>query len=110
MEESQSKPRHSRRLTSHPSLTPETKSFWVKRTCLTGSKSHGSFETCVSTSYETLVTPTISGTSASIEEVPQLQEDIRIDPSVTVDTSIPKIALYGVHPKTEVHLPEHLEV
>ena len=46
------------------------------------------FVTCVSTSSETPVTPTISGIPASIEEVPQLQEDIRTDPSVTVNASI----------------------
>jgi len=84
VEESQSKPRRSQRLTSQPSLTPETKPFWAKQTRLTRSKSPGLFETCVSTYLETLVTPTIYGIPASIEEVSQLQEDIRIDPSVTV--------------------------
>ena len=110
MEESQSKPRLSRRLTSQPSLTPETKPFRAKRTRLNRSKSPGFFETCVSTSSETPVTPTIFGIPASIKEVPQLQEDIRIDPSVTVNTSIPKLAPSKYDPETKVHLPKHLEV
>ena len=88
MEESQSKPRRSQRLTSHPSLTLEMKPFRANRSRLTRSKSLGLFETCVSTSSETPVTPTISGISASTEEFPQLQEEIRTDPSVMVNTSI----------------------
>ena len=65
------------------------------------------FEICVSTSSETPVTPTISGIPASIEEVPQLQEDTRTNPSVTVNTSIPKPATStadseGVIPPTSV--------
>jgi len=107
MEESQSKPRRLRRLTSQPSLTPETKPFRAKRTHLTRSKSHGLFETCVSTSSKTPVTPTIFGIPASTEEVPQSQEDIRIDPNVTVNTSIPEPApsradLEGDTPPTSV--------
>ena len=107
MEESQSKPRRSWRLTSQPSLTPETKPFRAKRTHLTGSKSHGLFETCVSTSSETPFTPIISGTYTFTEEVPQLQEDIRTDPSVTVNTSIAeptpsRVDSEGVTPPTSV--------
>ena len=69
MEESQSKPRHSRRLAIQPSLTLEMKPFREKRTCLTELNSPGLFETCVSTSSQTPVTPIISGTSAFTEEV-----------------------------------------
>ncbi|MCY6525154.1 hypothetical protein, partial [Actinobacillus pleuropneumoniae] len=58
--------------------------------CLTESKSSGLFETCVSTSSETTIAPIIYGTSAFIEESLQLQEDIRTDPSVMIDTSIPE--------------------
>ena len=58
----------------------------------------------------TTITPIISGTSAFREEVPQLQEDIRTDPSVTVDTYILETTPSRVDPETEVHLPEHLEV
>ena len=89
MEESQSKPRRSRRLASQPYLTLETKPFRAKRSHLTGSNSPDLFETCVSTSSETTVTLIISGTSAFTEEVPRLQEDIRTDPNVMVDASIP---------------------
>ena len=107
MEESQSKPHRSWRLTSQLSLTLETKLFRAKRTRLTGSKSPGLLETYVSTSSETLVTPTISGIPAFTEEVPQSQEDIRTDPSVTVNTSIPEPApsradSEGVSPPTSV--------
>ena len=73
MEEIQSKPRRSWRLTSQPSLTLEMKPFWAKRSRLTKLNSPGLFETCVSTSSETPVTPIISGTPASTEEVLQLQ-------------------------------------
>ena len=71
------------------------------------SKSPGLFETCVSTSSETPVTPTISGIPTSTKEAPQLQEDIRTDPSVTVNTSIPepapsRIDSEGVTPPTFV--------
>ena len=52
----------------------ETKPFRAKRSDLT----------CVSTSSETLVTPTISSPSVSKEEVSQLPEDISTDPSETV--------------------------
>lgn len=110
MEESQSKPRRSRRLASQPSLTLETKPFREKRSRLTESNSLGLFETCVLTSSETPVTPIISGTSTFIEEVPQLQEDVRIDPSVMLDTSIPETAPSRANLETEVHLLEHLEV
>ena len=110
MEEIQSKPRRLRRLASQLSLTPKTKPFQAKQSFLTESNSSGLFETFVSTSSETTITPIISGTSASREEVLQLQEDIRTDPSVMVDTSIPEIAPSRVDPEIEVHLPEHLEV
>ncbi|CAA2990674.1 Hypothetical predicted protein, partial [Olea europaea subsp. europaea] len=98
------------RLASQPSLTSETKPFWAKRSRLTESNSLDLFETCVSTSSETTVTPIISGTSAFTEEAPQSQEDIITNPSVTVGTSIPKTAPSRVEPGTEIHLPEHLEV
>ena len=89
MEEIQSKPRRSRRLTSQPSLTPETKLFRTNRTHLTGSKSPGLVGTSVPTSPETPVTPMIFGIPTSTKEIPQPQEDIRNDPSVMVNTSIP---------------------
>lgn len=110
MQESQSKPLHSWRLASQLSLTPETKPFRAKWSHLTESNSLGLFETCVSTSSEATVTPIISSTSAFTEEVPQLQEDIRTDPIVTVNTSISEIAPARADPEIEVHLPEHLEV
>ena len=102
MEESQSKPYHSWRLASQPYLTLEMKPSWTKRSCLTVSNSPDLFETCVSTSSETKVTPIISGTFAFIEEVPQSQEDIR-----TVNTSIPALTpsrddSEGVTPPTSV--------
>lgn len=109
MEKSQSKPRRSRRLASQLSLTPETKPSREKRSHLTESNSPNLFETCVSTSLETTVTPVISGTSAFTEKVPQLQDDIRTDPSVTVDTSILEVAPPRTDPETDVHLSEHLE-
>lgn len=92
MEENKSKPRRSWTLASQLSLTLEMKPFWAKRSHLTGLNSPGLFETCVSTSSETPVTSIISGTPTFTEEVPQLQEDIRIDPSVMVNTSIPEPA------------------
>ena len=92
MEESQSKPRCSRRLTSQPSLTLETKLFQTKRTRLIVSKSPGLLGTCVPTSSGTLVTPTIYGIPAFTKEVLWPQEDIRTDHSVTVNGSIPKLA------------------
>jgi len=70
VEEIQSKPLHSQRLVSQPSLTPETKTFRAKRSHLTESTSLGLFETCVSTSLEGPVTPIISSTSDFTEEVP----------------------------------------
>lgn len=107
MEEIQSKPCRLWRLTSQPSLTPKTKPFQAKKTCLTGSKYPTLFETCVSTSCEIPVNPTISGIPASIEEVLQLQEDIGTDLNVTVNTSIPepapsRIDLEGVTPLASV--------
>ena len=66
--------------------------------------------TSTPTSSETPVTPNISGTSVFIEEVPQFQEDIRIDPSVMVNNSILETTLARADPETEVHLPEHPEV
>jgi len=88
----------------------KTKPFQEKRSRLIESNSPCLFETCVSTSLEIPITPIISSTSAFTEEVPQLQEDIRIDPSVIVDTSIPETTPSRGDPETEVHLPEHLEV
>ena len=110
MEESQSKPRRSRRLAIQPSLTLETKPFREKRSRLTQSNSSVLFETFVSNPSKAIVTPIISGTSTFREEIPQLQEDIRTDPSVMVDTSIPKATPARADPETEVHLLEHLEV
>ena len=91
-------------------MTPETKPFWVKRSRLTESNSSGLFETFISTSSNTTVTPIIFRRSASREEVPQLQEDIKTNPSVMVDTSIPETNPSRVGLETEVHLPKHLEV
>ena len=68
------------------------KPFWAKHSRLTESNSPDLFETSVSTSSETPVTLIISGILASTEEVSQLQEEIRTDPSVMVNTSIPKPA------------------
>lgn len=130
MEETQSKPCRSQRLASQPSLPPEVRPIQTKRSCLTESSSSGLLKTFVSTSSETPVTPIISG-SAFREEVPQLQEDIRTDPSVTVDTSVPETppSRVDLEPisvqieatfelvvvqeppfETKVHLPEHLYV
>ena len=63
--------------------------------------------TSVLTSSETPVTPNISGIPSSIEEVPQPQEDNRIDPSVKLNTCIPEPApstadSEGVIPQTFV--------
>ncbi len=107
MEEKQSKPHHSRRLASQPSLTLEMKPFQAKQSHLIESNSPGLFETCVSTSSETPVTLIISGTSTFREEVPQLQEDIRTNPSVMVNTYILEPApsrddSEGVTPPTSV--------
>ena len=107
MEECQSKPYRSWRLTSQPSLSSETKLFWTKRSRLTRSKSLGLVGTSVQTPSETLVTPNISGIPASTEEVPQPQEDSRTDSSVRFNTSIPEPApsianLEGVVPQTSV--------
>ena len=98
MEEIQSKPRHLQILVSQSSLPLEVKPIWAKRSYLTESNSSGLFETFVSTSSETLVTLIISGTSAFREEVPWLQEDIRTDTSVMVDTSIPETTPSRVDP------------
>jgi len=70
MEEIQSKPHRLWRVASQPSLTSEMKPFWAKRSRLTESNSLHLFETCVSTSSKTTVTPIISGTSTFREEVP----------------------------------------
>ena len=91
-------------------MTLETKPSRAKRSCLIESNSPDLFETCVSISLEVTVTPIISGTSSFTEEVAWLQEDIRTDPSVTVDTFIPETTPSRVEPETEVHLPKHLEV
>ena len=88
MEESQSKTRRSWRLTSQPSLSPESKLLWTKRTCLTGSKSPGKVGTSVPTPSETPVTPNIPGIPAFTEEVQQPPKDSRTIPSVKVSTCI----------------------
>jgi len=90
-------------------LTPKTKSFRAKQSCLTESNSPDLFETCVSTSSEITITLIIFGTSALREGILQLQEDIRTDPSVTVDTSIPETTPNRADPEIEIHLLEHLE-
>ena len=107
MEESQSKPRCSQRLTSQPLLTPEANPFRTKRTRLTRSKSPRLVGASTPTSSETPVTPNISGIPASIGEIPKQQKDITVDPSVTVNTSIPEPAPFtadseGVTPPTIV--------
>ena len=91
MEESQSKPHRSQRLTSQPSLTPEVKPFQTKRTRLTRSKSPRLVGTSTPTSSETLVTLNISRIPTSTKEIPKQQQDIATNPSVTVNTSIPRL-------------------
>ena len=91
-------------------MTLETKPSCEKQSHLTESNSPDLFETCVSTSSKTTATPIIFGTSSFTEKFPQLQEDIRTDHSVIVDTSIPEADPPRTNPKLEVHLPEHLEV
>jgi len=110
VEESKSKPYRSHRLAIQLSLTLETKPFREKWSHLIESNSPGLFETLVSTSSEITVTLIISVTSAFRGEVPQLQENIRIDLSVTIETFIPETTPSRVDPKAEVHLPEHMEV
>jgi hypothetical protein len=88
VEESQLKPRRSRRLTSQPSLSPESKPVRTKRTRLTGSKSPIKVRTSVPTTSETPVTPNISGIPASTEEVQQPQRDSDTDPSLRVNTCV----------------------
>jgi len=107
MEESQSKPCRSRRLTSQLSLSPESKLFYTNRTHLISSKSLGLVGTSVPTPSETSVTLNIYGIPAFVEEVSQPPEDSRIDPSVKVNTSIPEPApsaadSEGVIPQTSV--------
>ena len=82
------KPRRSRRFTSQPSLSPESKLLRTKRTRLTGSKSHGKVRTSVPTTSETPVTPSISGIPAFTEEVQQPPKESSIDPSLRVNTCI----------------------
>ena len=91
MEESQLKPHRSRRLTSQPSLSPELKLVWTKRTHLTGSKSPVKVRTIVPTTSETPVTPNIYGIPASTEEVQQPQKDSSIDPSLRVNTCVTEL-------------------
>lgn len=76
---------------SQPLLPPEATLIWTKRSHLTESSasrtpssSSGLLETFVSVATKTPVTPIISGTSVPKEEVSQLPEDIRTDPSVTI--------------------------
>lgn len=88
MEESQSKPRRSRRLTSQPSLSPESKTVRAKRSRLTGSKSPIKVRTSVPTTSEVPVTPNISGNPASIEEVQQPQRDNNTDPNLRANTCV----------------------
>ena len=82
------KPRRSRRLTSQPSLSPESKIVWTKRTRLTGSKSPIKVRTSVPTTSEIPVTPNISGNPASTEEVQQPQRDSDTDPSLRTNTCV----------------------
>lgn len=88
MEESQLKPRRSWRLTSQPSLSPESKLLWTKQNHLTSSKSPGKGRTSAPTPSETPVTPTISSIPAFTKEVLQPPKDSRADPSVKVKTCI----------------------
>ena len=88
MEESQLKLRHSRRLASQPSLSPEPRVVRTKRTRWTGSKSPIKVRTTVPTTSEILVTPDISGIPASIEEVQRQQKDNCIDPSLKTSTCL----------------------
>ena len=82
------KPRHARRLTSQPSLSPESKTVRTKRTRLTGSKSPLKFRTSVLTTSEVPITPNISRNPASTEEVQQPQKDSDTDPSLRVNTCV----------------------
>ena len=88
MEESQLKPRHSRRLTSQPSLSLESKLLRTKRTRLTDSKSPGKVRTSVPTSSETPITPNVSGIPAFTEEVQQPPRDSSSDSSLKVNTCV----------------------
>ena len=88
MEEIQLKPRRSRRLTSQPSLSPESKTVRTKRTRITGSKSPIKVRTSVPTTSEISVTPNISRNPASIEEVQQPQRDSDTDPSLRTNTCV----------------------
>ena len=88
MEESQLKPHPSRRLTSQPSFSPESKLVRTKRTRLTGSKSPVKVRTSVPTTSETPVTPNISGIPAFIEGVQRAPKDSSTDPSMKVNTCI----------------------
>ena len=88
MEESQLKPRRSGRLAGRPSLSPEPKVVRAKRSRWTRSKSPLKVRTEVPTTSEILVTPDISGTPASIEEVQRQQKDNCIDPSLKTSTCL----------------------
>ena len=88
MEESQLKPRRSRRLTSQLSLSPESKTVRTKRTRLTSSKSPIKVRTSVPTTSEIPVSPNISGNPASTEEVQQPQRDSDTDPSLRANTCV----------------------
>ena len=107
MEESQLKPCRSRRLTSQPSLSPESKLVRTKRTSLIGSKSPVKVRKNVPTTSETPVTPNISGIPAFTEEVQQPPKDSITDPSAKVNTRITEPApsttdSEGVIPQTSV--------
>ena len=88
MEESQLKPRRSRRHTSQTSLSPESKTERTKRTRITGSKSPIKVRTNIPTTSEIPVTPNISGNPASIKEVQQPQKDSDADPSLRTSTCV----------------------
>ncbi|CAA3004320.1 Hypothetical predicted protein [Olea europaea subsp. europaea] len=88
MEESQLKPRRLRRLTSQPSLSPESKLSRTKQTHLTGSKSLGKVRTGVPMTSKIPVTQNISGIPAFTEEVQQPQRDSSTDPSLRISTCV----------------------
>ena len=91
MEEHQPLPHCSRRTVRKPPLPLEATAIRSKRSYLTESSASITLsssselpESSISVSTETLVTPTISGTSVSEGEVSQLSEDININPSETI--------------------------
>lgn len=85
------KPRRSRRLTSQPYLSPESKLLRTKQTHLTGSKSPGKVRIGVPTTSKILVTQNISGIPAFTEEVQQPPRDSSTDPILRVSTCVTEL-------------------